>query len=170
MPSGSPPAPTQRTLESAGPDGECIFTWTQIYDLETLPERLIVVGSGVTGAEFASAYQALGVKVTLVSSRDKVLPGQDDDAASVIQEVFENSGMTELRNVTSNIFTQRGDRHVVVTLSRRDRGWPEPTGIMAVGAMPLTSNLGRGRCMVAMKDGFVTSAFTEYPPERSSAG
>ena len=47
----------------AQPDGERILTWEQVYDLDELPEQLIVVGSGVTGAEFASAYNALGVDV-----------------------------------------------------------------------------------------------------------
>ena len=47
-----------------------------MYGLTELPERLIVVGSGVTGAEFASAYDALGAEVVLVSSRDRVLPGR----------------------------------------------------------------------------------------------
>ena len=65
----------------AQPDGERILTWEQVYDLTELPEHLIVVGSGVTGAEFASAYLALGIEVTLVSSRDRVLPGEDADAA-----------------------------------------------------------------------------------------
>ena len=48
-----------RQLETARPDGERILSWTQLYDLDELPEHLIVVGSGVTGAEFAGAYQAL---------------------------------------------------------------------------------------------------------------
>ena len=56
------------------PDGERILTWTQLYNLSEVPEELIVIGSGVTGAEFASAYNGLGSKVTLVSSRDRVLP------------------------------------------------------------------------------------------------
>ena len=47
-----------------------------------------MVGSGVTGAEFASAYTALGAEVTLVSSRDRVLPGEDADAAAVLEDVF----------------------------------------------------------------------------------
>ena len=47
-----------------------------------------MVGSGVTGAEFASAYLALGIEVTLVSSRDRVLPGEDADAAEVLEKVF----------------------------------------------------------------------------------
>ncbi|MEB0014733.1 FAD-dependent oxidoreductase, partial [Glaciimonas sp. Cout2] len=74
-----------RLLASAMPDGERIFTWTQLYSLRAVPEHLIVVGSGVTGAEFASAYRALGARVTLISSRDQVLPGEDADAAAVIE-------------------------------------------------------------------------------------
>src|SRR5699024_6357784 len=62
-----------RVLPGAEPDGERILTWRQVYDIEKLPTHLVVVGSGVTGAEFVSAYTELGVKVTLVSSRDRVL-------------------------------------------------------------------------------------------------
>ncbi|HEY0700158.1 MAG TPA: FAD-dependent oxidoreductase, partial [Micromonospora sp.] len=64
---------TPRVLPTAGPDGERSLTWRQVYDLGELPEHLIVIGSGVTGAEFASAYLAMGVQVTLVSSRDRVM-------------------------------------------------------------------------------------------------
>ena len=69
-------------LPAREPDGERILTWRQVYDLPELPEHLIVVGSGVTGAEFASAYCEMGVQVTLVSSRDRVLPHEDADAAA----------------------------------------------------------------------------------------
>ena len=57
-----------RTLPTAQPDGERILTWEQVYDLDEVPTELIVVGSGVTGAEFARGYLALGIPVTLVSS------------------------------------------------------------------------------------------------------
>jgi len=66
-----------RELPSAIIDGQRILNWKQLYDFTELPSELIVVGSGVTGAEFAGAYQALGSQVTLVSSRDQVLPGED---------------------------------------------------------------------------------------------
>ena len=85
-----------RVLDSAVPDGERILTWEQVYDLDEEPSRMIVVGSGVTGAEFASAYLSLGVDVVLVSSRDRVLPGEDADAAQVLEEVLERRGMTVL--------------------------------------------------------------------------
>src|SRR5699024_3961031 len=82
-----------RVLDTAVPDGERILTWEQLYELTELPERLIVVGSGVTGAEFASAYNALGSEVVLVSSRDRVLPGEDADAAAVLQDAFARRGL-----------------------------------------------------------------------------
>src|SRR5581483_12308755 len=85
-----------RILPGAEPDGERILNWRQLYDLTELPRDLIVVGSGVTGAEFAGAYQELGSRVTLVSSRDRVLPQEDEDAANLIEYVFRRSGMTVL--------------------------------------------------------------------------
>ena len=81
-----------RVLPGAEPDGERILNWRQLYDLPELPPELIVVGSGVTGAEFASAYQALGSQVTLVSSRERVLPHEDVDAAVVVEDVFRRRG------------------------------------------------------------------------------
>src|SRR5512138_2391133 len=85
-----------RVLPAAEPDGTRILTWRDVYDLPELPERLIVIGSGVTGAEFASAYLAAGVDVTLVSSRDRVMPHEDSQAAEVIEDVFRSRGMTVL--------------------------------------------------------------------------
>jgi pyruvate/2-oxoglutarate dehydrogenase complex dihydrolipoamide dehydrogenase (E3) component len=81
-----------RVLAGAEPDGERILDWRDVYDLDEMPEHLVVVGSGVTGAEFASGYLEAGVPVTLVSSRDQVLPGEDSDAAEVLEEVFQSRG------------------------------------------------------------------------------
>ncbi len=85
---------TPRELPDAPCDGERILNWKQVYNLTEVPERLIVVGSGVTGAEFASAYDGLGCDVVLISSRAQVLPGEDQDAAAVLQEAFADRGMT----------------------------------------------------------------------------
>ena len=129
-----------RVLPGAEPDGERILTWRQLYDLAELPRDLIVVGSGVTGAEFASAYQALGSRVTLVSSRDRVLPHEDEDAASHIEEVFRRRGMTVLgRSRAASV--RRDDDGVVVTL---DDGRPL-TGshcLLTVGMIPRTEGFG----------------------------
>ena len=110
-----------RELPDALPDGERILTWTQVYDLTELPERLIVVGSGVTGAEFASAYHALGSDVVLVSSRDLVLPGEDADAAHVLEDVFARRGLTVLSKSRAQSATRQGEE-VTVTLTDGDGG------------------------------------------------
>ncbi|MFV0406426.1 MAG: NAD(P)H-quinone dehydrogenase [Propioniciclava sp.] len=129
-----------RELPEAQPDGERILNWTQMYALTELPQRLIVVGSGVTGAEFASAYHALGVDVVLVSSRHQVLPGEDADAGRVLQGVFESSGMTILSRSRAASAQRMGDG-VVVTLA--DGRTVEGSHVlMAVGAVPNTEHLG----------------------------
>jgi NAD(P)H dehydrogenase (quinone) len=129
-----------RVLPTAVPDGERILTWHQIYDLEAFPERLVVVGSGVTGAEFAGAYQALGSQVTLVSSRDRVLPGEDADAAAVVEAVFRRRGMTVVSNARAAAVTRTADG-VVVQLA--DGSVVEGTHcLMAVGSVPNTDDLG----------------------------
>src|SRR5450432_619438 len=129
-----------RILPTALPDGERILTWHQIYDLDAFPERLIVVGSGVTGAEFAGAYQALGSQVTLVSSRERVLPGEDADAAAVVEAVFRRRGMTVVGQARASTVT-RTAYGVLVQLA--DGSVVEGTHcLMAVGSVPNTSDLG----------------------------
>ena len=129
-----------RELATARPDGERILTWTQVYALRELPRELIVVGSGVTGAEFAGAYQALGSQVTLVSSRDRVLPGEDEDAARVLEEVFQRRGMTVLGRSRATSVVREGER-VLVTLED-GRVVSGTHCLMAVGSLPNTEDLG----------------------------
>jgi dihydrolipoamide dehydrogenase len=129
-----------RVLPTAVPDGERILTWHQVYDLDVLPERLVVVGSGVTGAEFAGAYQALGSQVTLVSSRDRVLPGEDADAATVVESVFTRRGMTVVNRARAAAVERTADG-VVVKLA--DGGVVEGSHcLMAVGSLPNTGDIG----------------------------
>ena len=144
-----------RVLDDARPDGERILTWTQLYDLATLPARLIVVGSGVTGAEFASAYQALGSEVVLVSSRDRVLPGEDADAAQVLEDVFRRRGMTVLAKSRAVAARCDGDS---VTVTLQDGGSVEGSHVlMAVGSVPNTEGIGLAGAGVATDDrGYIT--------------
>ncbi|MBY6709451.1 NAD(P)H-quinone dehydrogenase [Rhodococcus sp. BP-241] len=129
-----------RILPGAEPDGERILTWRQLYDLDSLPTHLIVVGSGVTGAEFVSAYTEMGVKVTVVSSRDRVLPGEDADAALVLEDVLSERGVTLIKNARADSVTRTADG-VVVTMS--DGKTVEGShALMTVGSVPNTQNLG----------------------------
>ena len=140
-----------RTLPSAEPDGERILTWEQVYDLTEVPTSLVVVGSGVTGAEFASAYLALGIDVTLVSSRDRVLPGEDADASAVLEEVLKRRGMNVLSKSRMESVTRDGD---VVTVTLTDGRTVQGSHcILALGSVPNTADLGLEEAGVTLDEG-----------------
>lgn len=131
---------TPRVLPGAEPDGERILSWRDLYELTELPSHLIVVGSGVTGAEFASAYSEMGVPVTLVSSRQKVLPGEDPDAADVIEKVFTEHGGMLMKQARAASVSRTADGVAVALVDGRT-----VTGshvLMCVGSVPNTGNLG----------------------------
>ncbi len=129
-----------RTLPGATPDGERILTWLDLYDLTELPEHMIVVGSGVTGAEFASAFSGLGCQVTLVSSRETVLPSEDRDAAALIETVFKKNGMQVLSKARAESAVNTGKG---VEVSLADGRVIEGSHVLiAVGAIPNTAGLG----------------------------
>ena len=143
-----------RALPDGVPDGERILTCRQIYDLPELPEELIVVGSGVTGAEFASAFQGLGSQVTLVSSRERVLPHEDKDAAMVIEGVFRRRGMNVLGKSRAEAVHRKGDGVVVTLADGR-----QVTGshcLLTVGMAPATAGIGLEEAGVSLDSrGFI---------------
>lgn len=130
-----------RVLKGAEPDGNRILNWRQVYDLTEIPEHLIVVGSGVTGAEFVSAYAQQGVKVTMVASRDRILPHDDADAADVLETVLAEKGVHLEKHARVEKVEYLSEDTVVV----RTSDGREITGshvLMTVGSVPNTQDLG----------------------------
>jgi len=140
-----------RVLPKAVPDGERILTWRQLYDLAELPGHLIIVGSGVTGAEFCNAYTELGVTVTVVASRDQILPHEDSDAAAVLEEVFAERGVTLVKNARADsvVRTETGVR-VNLTDGRTVDG---SHALMSIGSVPNTAGLGLERVGIELAPG-----------------
>ncbi|NKR87584.1 NAD(P)H-quinone dehydrogenase [Rhodococcus hoagii] len=141
-----------RVLPGAVPDGERILTWRHLYDLEELPSHLVVVGSGVTGAEFVSAYTEMGVKVTLVSSRDRVMPHEDADAALVLEDVLAERGVTLVKHARADAVERTEDGGIVVKLSD-GRTVHGSHALMAVGSTPNTDGLGLEKVGIELGQG-----------------
>ena len=131
---------TPRVMDTAVPDGERILTWQQVYALDALPERIVVIGSGVTGAELAQAYLGLGAQVVLVSSRDHVLPGEDPDAAQLIEDVFRRRGMEVLSR--SRMEAVERTAHGVLVRLTDGREVTGSHALLAVGSIPQTLGIG----------------------------
>jgi len=139
-----------REMPSAEPDGVRILNARHVYELDEVPEHLIVVGSGATGAEFAHAFNRLGARVTLVSSRDHVLPAEDTEAAEVLEAVFERRGMTIVKRTRAASASVAG-AGVVVTLDD-GRIIEGSHALITIGMVPNSRGVGLEDAGVRVSD------------------
>ena len=110
-----------RVPEWATIDGERILTTRQAYPPPEIPEHLVVIGSGVTGVEFTHMFSALGAQVSLIVSRQQVLPTKDPEVAAVLENEFIRRGVKLLKGARAIVDRPRG-RQGVHRLRRRPRG------------------------------------------------
>jgi dihydrolipoamide dehydrogenase len=121
-------------------DGERVLTTRDAYGLSTVPEHLVVIGSGVTGVEFVHIFESLGARVTLVVSRQQVLPHRDPEVAAVLEESFVERGVRLVIGARAVAIETTADGVVVVCDDgRRVSG---SHALLAIGSVPATANLG----------------------------
>jgi len=121
-------------------DGDRVLTTRDAYPPPEIPEHAIVIGSGVTGVEFTHLFQSLGSQVTLLVSRQQVLPIKDPEVAAVLEESFLDVGVKLLKGARADSITRDGD----VVRVHCDDG-REITGshvLLAVGSIPNTEGIG----------------------------
>ena len=82
-----------RVIPGMEPDGRLIWSYREAMVPAAMPKSLIVVGSGAIGSEFASFYQNMGAKVTLVEVMDRILPVEDAEISGFVQKAFAKQGM-----------------------------------------------------------------------------
>lgn len=88
-----------RILPGFEPDSSHIWTSKEAMLPETVPESLIIVGSGAIGVEFASFYNCLGARVTLLEAQDRILPAEDEEISAIAKKLFEKKGINILTSV-----------------------------------------------------------------------
>ncbi len=135
-------------------DGNRVLTTRDAYDLGSLPERLIVVGSGVTGVEFVHIFRALGSQVVLVVSRQHILPHRDPEVAAVLQDDFLERGVQLVMGARAESVEVSEDGVVVLCDDgRKIRG---SHVLLAIGSVALTEGIGLDDAGVSTEGGFVT--------------
>ncbi|HUG86058.1 MAG TPA: NAD(P)H-quinone dehydrogenase [Euzebya sp.] len=144
-----------RILPFFQPDGGRVFSSRELFSLREAPDRLIVVGSGVTGAEYAQAFAKFDVDVHLVSSREVILPSEDPDAARVLEGEFERWGMTIHRRRRAYDM-QVAEDGVRVRIGDADGGreeWIEAShALYCVGQVPVSRRLGLEAAGVILRE------------------
>ncbi len=142
-----------RVPDWAEVDGDQVLTTRHVYDLQQAPEHLIVVGSGVTGVEMVHIFESLGCQVTLVVSRQQVLPHKDPEVAAVLEEDFLHRGVRLVKG-TRAVGIERGDGSVTV-LTDDGRRLTGSHVLLAIGSVPLTAGLGLEDAGVKTDHGYV---------------
>ncbi|MGI8806858.1 MAG: dihydrolipoyl dehydrogenase family protein, partial [Acidimicrobiales bacterium] len=122
------------------PDGDRILTTRQAYPPPILPEHLVVIGSGVTGVEFVHMFASFGSKVTLVVSRQQVLPNKDPEVAAALEEEFLRRGVKLFIGARA-VGIDRTEDGVAVRCDdgRVARG---SHALLAIGSVPNSEGLG----------------------------
>ena len=122
------------------PDGERILVTRDCYPPSVFPESVTVIGSGVTGVEFVHMFSSFGAQVTLVVSRQQVLPAKDPEVAAVLEDDFLQRGVKLLKGARAAAIERTGEGVVV----RCDDGRVVHSShaVLAIGSVPNTDLLG----------------------------
>jgi NAD(P)H dehydrogenase (quinone) len=144
-----------RIPDWADPDGIRVLSTRQAYPPPELPEHLVVIGSGVTGVEFVHMFSSLGSKVTLIVSRQHVLPHKDAEVAAALEDELLRRGVQLFKGARAVSLEQAGGGVVVnCDDGRVARG---SHVLLAVGSVPNSEHLGLERAGVKVdKWGYVT--------------
>jgi dihydrolipoamide dehydrogenase len=140
-----------RIPEWASVDGERVLTTRQAYPPPEIPEHLVVIGSGVTGVEFTHMFSALGSKVTLVVSRQQVLPYKDPEVAAVLEDEFLRRGVKLLKGARAESITRDGDKTTVACDDGRRADGSH--ALLCIGSLPNSEGLGCEAAGVELADG-----------------
>jgi dihydrolipoamide dehydrogenase len=142
-----------RIPEWVHPDGDRILTTRDCYPPRIFPESVTIIGSGVTGVEFAHMFASFGSKVTLVVSRQQVLPGKDPEVAAVLEDSFLSRGVRLFKGARA-IAIEKTESGVRVVC---DDGRSSETthAVLAIGSIPNTENLGLEEVGIALDGGYI---------------
>ena len=121
------------------PDGERILTTRDCYPPRVFPSSVCVVGSGVTGVEFVHMFESFGSKVTLVVSRQQVLPGKDPEVAAVLEDDFLRRGVALLKGARAQSIERTADG--VVVICDDGRQVTASHAVLAIGSVPNSDGL-----------------------------
>ncbi len=129
-----------RVPDWAPVDGDRVLTTRHAYPPPALPEHLVVIGSGVTGVEFVHMFAAFGCEVTLVVSRQQVLPQKDAEVAAALEDNFLERGVHLLKGARAEAIDRRAGGVVVRCDDGRQAAGSH--ALLAIGAIPNTDGLG----------------------------
>jgi dihydrolipoamide dehydrogenase len=145
-----------RPLPGIDVDGEVIHTSRTILEYKRLPKKMLIIGAGAIGVEFAYFFNSLGTQVTLVEMAEQILPVEDTEVAQTLEKIFTKNGM-----VVHVATAVEGLKRTGATVSASLKGktsteqWSGDACLVAIGIMPNTENLGLEKVGIETNRGFI---------------
>ncbi|GAN68996.1 dihydrolipoyl dehydrogenase [Acetobacter orleanensis] len=132
-----------RTLPGLEPDGKLVWSYREALVPEALPRRLLVIGSGAIGSEFASFYRNMGSEVTLVEVAPRILPVEDEEISALARKAFEKQGIRVLTSAKIGALRKSAsDVTVPVEVNGKTEEFTVDRVISAVGIVGNVENIG----------------------------
>lgn len=137
-------------------DGEVIHTSRTILENKRLPKKMLIVGAGAIGIEFAYFFSSLGTQVTVVEMADQILPVEDTEVAQTLEKIFTKNGMT-IRTATGVEGLKRVGATVTANLKGKNgvEAWSGDACLIAIGILPNTENIGLDKVGIETNRGFI---------------
>ena len=142
-----------RIPEWAPVDGERVLTTRDAYPPKIMPSHVVVIGSGVTGVEFVHMFESMGADVTLVVSRQQVLPAKDPEVATALEEDFLRRGVKLFKGARAESIVRNGDEVIVNCDDGRVAHGSH--ALLAIGSLPNSEGLNLEAAGVEIDGGYV---------------
>ena len=147
-----------RTLPGITFDGEHVWGAREAMTPTELPRRLLVIGSGAIGIEFASLYSDLGSEVTVVEIVDRILPGEDEEVSAAAHKAFRSRGvMLHTNTRVGELRIQNGEIHTELVASGQAAQGVFDKVILAAGVTGNIDSLGLEHLRVKTSNGFIVT-------------
>jgi dihydrolipoamide dehydrogenase len=147
-----------RVLPGLDPDGRLVWTYKEAMVPPAMPKRLLVVGSGAIGIEFASFYRLMGAEVTVVELQPRILPVEDAEISELARKAFEKQGMKILTNASVTKLDKKTDSVVAtITQDGKTSTLEVDRVISAVGIIGNTEKIGLEGTKVVVERGHIVT-------------
>ena len=148
-----------RVLPGLEPDGKFVWTYKEALVPDTMPKKLLVIGSGAIGIEFASFFKTLGADVTVVEMMDRIVPVEDAEISAMLEKALTKQGMKIIKNAKVSKL-DKGANEVTAHIEGKD-GKVEKINfdrvISAVGIVANTENIGLEKTKVKLDRGHIVT-------------
>lgn len=145
-----------RLLPNVTVDGDLIHTSRTILELRRLPQKVLIIGAGAIGVEFAYLYSTFGAQVTLVEILDQILPIEDRESSQTVKGFLEKQGVIIKLGTALKALTKSGKTvSAIVTKADQEEQWSGDCCLLAIGITPNSSDIGLEKLGIELEKGFI---------------